>query len=200
MILQDKSQEHLIRDYLLGQLPEIDQDLVQERLIADPEFFETSLIIEGELFDDYVSGTLSENERTKIEDGFLANPEQYQRVQFFKMLGRIVLHNDLGETEKQRSNQERLLSEAHKNRRLAFSLFSNEWLGFQILGRLQELSSAVPDLLAEEFGFRNDLVLETLHLLFQSGLIEQDSERVRCSRLGKEMIDKLEGLCASSIS
>lgn len=47
------SEESLIRNYFLGELPEDEQDLVQERLLVDPEFFETSLIIEDELMDDW---------------------------------------------------------------------------------------------------------------------------------------------------
>jgi len=91
---QNLSEEHLIRDYFLGELPENEQDLLQERLLVDPEFFEASLIIEDELMDDYALGLLSLYDRIRLEEGLLKVPQQYQRVQLTRTLGQFILKFD----------------------------------------------------------------------------------------------------------
>ena len=83
---QNLPDENLLRNYLLAQLAENEQDMVEERLLTDPEFFETSLIIEGELLDDYVMGSLSEYDRMKLESGLLTNVQQQRRVQLIRLL------------------------------------------------------------------------------------------------------------------
>ena len=83
---QNSPEENLIRNYLLGQLPENEQDSVEERLLTDPKFFETSLLIEGELLDDYVIGSLSESDRTSLESSLLVSAQQQRRVQLIRLL------------------------------------------------------------------------------------------------------------------
>lgn len=92
---QNLSEESLIREYFLGELPENEQDLVQERLLVDPKFFETSLIIEDELMDDYALGLLSLYDRIRLEQGLLRVPQQYRRVQLTRTLEQFIAMPDM---------------------------------------------------------------------------------------------------------
>lgn len=83
-------EEQLIRSYFLGDLPESEEDLIQERAFIDHDFYETLLIIEGELVDDYVLGLVSAQERAKLERGFLMNSHQTQRVRIVRTLKEYI--------------------------------------------------------------------------------------------------------------
>ena len=91
---QNLSEEHLIRNYLLDELTETEQDLVHERLLMDPEFFETSLIIEDELMDDYALGLLSPRDRVRVQESLLKSPQQFSRVQFTRTLELFILNSE----------------------------------------------------------------------------------------------------------
>lgn len=83
---QSLAEENLIRRYLLGELSQNKQDEFEKRLLADPEFFRTSRIIEGELLDDYVLGVLSESDRISLESGLLMSAQQQRRVKLIRLL------------------------------------------------------------------------------------------------------------------
>jgi hypothetical protein len=87
------AEEQLIRSYFLGDLPESEQDRIQERVFTDRDFFESLLIVEDELVDDYALGLISNRERTKLEKGLLMSPYQHQRVRFVKTLERYIAEN-----------------------------------------------------------------------------------------------------------
>lgn len=91
---QNLSEESLIRNYFLDDLPQEEQDDLEQRWLADPEFFETSRIIESELMDDYALGLLSHNDRLRLEDGLLKTPQQYRRLQLTRTLERFFLKSD----------------------------------------------------------------------------------------------------------
>ena len=69
---QSSAEVNLIRSYLLGELSENEQDTLEKRLLIEPELFEISLMIEGELLDEYVMGWLSESDQLKVEGGLLS--------------------------------------------------------------------------------------------------------------------------------
>ena len=89
-ISQQFTEEQLIRAYFLGDLPESEEERVQERLFTDPAFFESLLIVEGELVDDYALDLISDRERAKLESGFLTSPHQYRKVEFVRTLDRYI--------------------------------------------------------------------------------------------------------------
>jgi len=103
---QELAQEQLIRSYLLGELPESEQEQIEERLVTDqnPAFFDEFLIIEDELLDDYVLGHISEQERTKLETGLLRSPHEYRKLEFVKTLERYIAHTKAAPSEAVRSN------------------------------------------------------------------------------------------------
>lgn len=84
------SDEQLIRKFFLGDLPESEEDRIQERAFTDPDFYEALLMIEGELVDGYALGLISAKERKKLEKSFLMNPHQYQRVKIVRTLKRYI--------------------------------------------------------------------------------------------------------------
>lgn len=103
---QELAQEQLIRSYLLGELPKSEQELIEERLVTDQnqDFFDTFLIIEGELLDDYVLGHVSEDERAKLERGLLMSPHVHRKVEFVKTLEEYIAHTKAARGEVTRSH------------------------------------------------------------------------------------------------
>jgi hypothetical protein len=90
---QQLAEEQWIRAYFLGDLPETEEERIQERLFTDRDFFESLLIVEGELVDDYALDLISDRERAKLESGFLASPHQYRKVEFVRTLDRYIANN-----------------------------------------------------------------------------------------------------------
>lgn len=76
-IPEDKS---IIRQYLLGGLPEAEQRRVEELFIQDADYGESVLITEDELVEDYLEGALTEQERRQFVEHFLATPQQQRKL------------------------------------------------------------------------------------------------------------------------
>jgi len=64
-----------IRNYILGQLSDDEQQKTEERLMLDDELFEEFETLKGELVDEYRAGGLRQNEREWFESHFLASSE-----------------------------------------------------------------------------------------------------------------------------
>lgn len=73
-------EEFRIRQYLLGELREGEQESVEERFITDRDFKELALVVEDELVEDYLSGALSAAEEASFVRHFLSTPQQRRRV------------------------------------------------------------------------------------------------------------------------
>src|SRR5437773_6552778 len=82
-------EEHL-RKYLLGELPEAEQQAVEERLMIESELFDLIPVVEDELIDDYLGELLSSEERGKFESFFVSTPERRRKVSFAMALRRYV--------------------------------------------------------------------------------------------------------------
>src|SRR5215211_7388739 len=94
MALNDQDQAK-IREYLLGNLSEADQEKIEERLIVEDELFEELEISKGELIEEYRSGELSQQDRHWFEHHFLASPDGRQRQAFavaIECLGSLPAH------------------------------------------------------------------------------------------------------------
>jgi hypothetical protein len=74
------TEEELLVRYLLGQLPEEEQDRVEDRYAVDEDFFEELLIIETELIDQYVKDELPGRARQQFETYFLSSPSRFERL------------------------------------------------------------------------------------------------------------------------
>jgi hypothetical protein len=81
--------DELLARYLLGDLPDAERDEAQERLFADPEFFERLLAVENDLIDSYARDTLPRRERELVEAHLLATAQQRRKLRFARALGRV---------------------------------------------------------------------------------------------------------------
>jgi hypothetical protein len=88
--VQEIEDEHLIRQYLLGELSEEGQAKVQDRLLCDREFFDRLVAEENELMDDYLRGALTEEQEERFKSYFLAAPERHQKLRFAKALKKRI--------------------------------------------------------------------------------------------------------------
>jgi hypothetical protein len=79
--------------YLLGELTESEQQVLEERLMTSNECFGELSIAEDRLVDEYVMGRLSAREKDKFNDYFLCTPERRQKLRFSRSLHRYVLAN-----------------------------------------------------------------------------------------------------------
>lgn len=73
--------QNYIRSYLLGRLSETERELLEERIFADPAFFERVRMAEEELLEDHVFEILPPEEAEKVADRLMRTPEQIQRWQ-----------------------------------------------------------------------------------------------------------------------
>jgi hypothetical protein len=89
--------ERSMKQYLLGNLPEVEQLRIEERLLTDDDYYRTLLILEDELTDDYIKGSLSNQERKRFEEHFLSSPERRQKLKFASALKRYVSETAVAE-------------------------------------------------------------------------------------------------------
>ena len=82
--------EILIRRYLLGEVDDGDQTIVEQRLMLDKPYFQHYLMLEERLTDEYVRGSLSEREHERFERHFMLAPERQESVAFARVLRRGV--------------------------------------------------------------------------------------------------------------
>ncbi|MBO0801421.1 MAG: zf-HC2 domain-containing protein [Blastocatellia bacterium] len=80
--------EERVLNYLLGELPEHDQLVVEERYIIDSVFHTLLCEVEDDLIADYVRGHLTPDERQRFEGHYLPSESNRQRVRF----AQVFLH------------------------------------------------------------------------------------------------------------
>jgi anti-sigma factor RsiW len=81
-----RDDEELMHRYLLGELPEEEQEKLEARYFADDELFELLLVIEDDLLDRYARGNFSEHERKRLERHFLQSQARRKRLMFTEAL------------------------------------------------------------------------------------------------------------------
>jgi hypothetical protein len=86
---QGISDQQLVR-YVLGLLPEDEEDRLDEASIADDGIAERLRIIEDDLVDGYVRGTLDPATLERFESYYLSTPERREQVRFAASLVRVV--------------------------------------------------------------------------------------------------------------
>ena len=84
------SNEELIARYLLGDLPEQEQERVEDRAFSDQQYLQEILAAENDLIDEYVRGGFSGSERRQFEGRFLASPGRQQKVEFARALAKVT--------------------------------------------------------------------------------------------------------------
>ncbi|MGH9425797.1 MAG: hypothetical protein ACRD2L_05755, partial [Terriglobia bacterium] len=94
-----KDDDNLLRQYLLGALPDDEQSQTEQRLLAGQPFADLLPVAEDELFDDYVSNNLSRKEQRQFESYFLSSPPRRKKLALAKSLRQYVnQHNPPVET------------------------------------------------------------------------------------------------------
>ena len=116
-------QDDLIIRYFFSQLPEEQEQEVEERFLTDSEFFEQMLSVEDALIDAYAQGILSTEERRKVEKFLLPRHRRTREVDFVK-----DLLSDLAKV--QPAHDANSILEAHPSRWRSFlTFFGLEHLG-----------------------------------------------------------------------
>jgi anti-sigma-K factor RskA len=78
--------DDLIRDYLLGALPEEEASRFEERYLEDESLFAELQEIEDELIDDYASGALPAEQRALFEGYFLDSSERREKLELARAM------------------------------------------------------------------------------------------------------------------
>lgn len=86
-----EAQDKQLRQYLLGELSDEEQQKIEAQLLIDNQYLEQLLITEEDLIDDYSSGKLSPSQQKSYQRLFLATPEGQQKLRITK-----ALNNHLG--------------------------------------------------------------------------------------------------------
>ena len=77
-----EDEKNRIKQYLLGQLAEADEEMVEQRLMSDQAFSEEFDIVVDEIATSYAAGEFTGNEKTQVEQYFLRSPQRREKVQF----------------------------------------------------------------------------------------------------------------------
>jgi hypothetical protein len=86
----------LIRRYLLGEIAEQDRNLIEGRLLTDPQYFSRLVRVEEELTDQYVRCELGQHEREMFDGHFMNAPERREDVAFAMALHMYVSSKAIG--------------------------------------------------------------------------------------------------------
>jgi hypothetical protein len=76
------NQDQLTTQYLLGALPEVERERLDELSVTSQEFADSLSASEKDLIDSYVQGELSGNMLAQFESHYLASPIRRERVEF----------------------------------------------------------------------------------------------------------------------
>src|SRR6266852_5277097 len=75
-----QAEELKIREYLLGQLTEAEEEQVELRLLTEPDFAEEYDIVVNELTDDYVAGRFEGEELKQVEQHFFKSNQRRDKL------------------------------------------------------------------------------------------------------------------------
>src|SRR5438034_8870446 len=98
-----QAEAHRLREYLLGQLTEAEEEQVELRLLTEPEFAEEYDIVVNEITDDYVAGKFEGAELRQVEEHFFTSSERRDKLNFTLALRQRKF--DLCENAKGRSKR-----------------------------------------------------------------------------------------------
>ncbi len=87
---QRPQNQTLMRQYLMGEAPELERDDLEEKYFNDDELFGELLDAQDQLIDDYRRGELSSGERKRFEQSFLPIPDRRREVEFAVLLSQSL--------------------------------------------------------------------------------------------------------------
>jgi CHAT domain-containing protein len=77
-----QAEEHNVREYLLGQLSEAEEEQVELRLLTEPDLAEEYDIVVNEITDDYISGRFAGEELGLVERNFFQSDVRREKLKF----------------------------------------------------------------------------------------------------------------------
>jgi hypothetical protein len=77
---QNPTDDELLRSYLLGELPEEEEDRLEQRLLAEDELFELSEAVEADLLAACDRGELAPAERERVQQRLASSPRGRERL------------------------------------------------------------------------------------------------------------------------
>lgn len=95
----DLNSEHLIAQYLLGELTEDQQVEIEDRAFSDREFTARITSVENDLIDEYVRDQMSQADRRRFESRFLSSESRRKRVEFARALAQLLPETRVTERE-----------------------------------------------------------------------------------------------------
>lgn len=87
---QQRQNETALRRYLLGQTEGEERRFIEEKLLADQEYFDQLLRCEEELIDEYACGQMRGADKECFEKYFMASPEHRENVGFAQAFHRYL--------------------------------------------------------------------------------------------------------------
>src|SRR5207244_1824571 len=84
--------EVLIKQYLLGDMPHEDRLRFEDRYFADADLFEEFLNTENEIVDSFARGKLSESEERQFEQNYCVSRERREKLEFARALAQVAEH------------------------------------------------------------------------------------------------------------
>lgn len=96
---RNHNDQNAVRQYLLRQLSDDEQQIIEQRLLTEDDLFEELEIAEDELIDGYVAEQLSDDDRRKFEQNFLVAPERKQKLRFAEALKRNMMATPISDAE-----------------------------------------------------------------------------------------------------
>ncbi|HEV3317200.1 MAG TPA: hypothetical protein VG488_09540 [Candidatus Angelobacter sp.] len=88
---QQRTEQALLRRYLLGEVNSDERPIIEQRLLTDQRYFLDLLRVEEELTDEYARGELAPQEEQEFTHYFLNNPERRENVEFARSLNKYLL-------------------------------------------------------------------------------------------------------------
>lgn len=86
-------EQSLMRQYLLGELDQQQQEQLEERVLTSPDYKEEVLITEEELLEDFVNRTLSPRELELFVKAYSASPLRWRKVKIAQALNNYVINH-----------------------------------------------------------------------------------------------------------
>lgn len=190
---QIAEREALVRSYLLGELPEQVQEVVEVRLLNDPDYLDEVILVEDELAEDFVFGKLPDHQAEQVWHRFIDVPERRNKLKAVKAIEQYVsrVFSDYADHDEWDS----ALKEAEARRQRLSCLIANDWNGLKILVQIRSQAGGHPKLGSFEFSFEG-----ALKELTDAGLVDRHNGNFTCTKFGIEILEQIERSLNVSLS
>jgi hypothetical protein len=106
-VRKEDDNDRLLRNYLLGVLPEAETERLDELSVTEEEFAQKLTIAEHDLLDAYVNGELTERELPQFQKQYSGSPHRIERVRFAQAFQLLNKTHDQTEVTRSDDSEER---------------------------------------------------------------------------------------------